>query len=312
MNSDWSDLKRIIGNIAGAREAFESACVDILQKKFPEDVVEGIRVDQGDGGIDIYVGNLGVSPIDVYQCKYFIDGVGNTQKDQIRKSFKRAMSGSDFQMKKWFLCIPIQLSAKETSWFNQWKAKQTIPIELVSGPKLISYAKETELYDLIFEHDDAKRIKAIYDHIMEVGIAVKRDDPFALFVKRAESDCFRLLQSIIHYHVGGFSANQQSFRDLHKATMLGDEFSACQYIKSVFAGKTTSTQKVQLFSVLNNFDGIAVAYKYIKRYEALIDYAKQQGRESEIKYSMYGDVYNIFTNPIFKTYREQAYWSVEV
>ncbi|MFW1331728.1 hypothetical protein ACEV9E_23965, partial [Vibrio parahaemolyticus] len=76
MNSDWSDLKRMVGNIAGARQAFEDACLDILQKKFPEYEVEGIRVDQGDGGIDVYVGNLGVSPIDVYQCKYFIDGVG--------------------------------------------------------------------------------------------------------------------------------------------------------------------------------------------------------------------------------------------
>lgn len=42
---------------AGAREIFEKICTELLQAQF-ESEAHNIRVTQGDGGIDILVGDL--------------------------------------------------------------------------------------------------------------------------------------------------------------------------------------------------------------------------------------------------------------
>ena len=79
MNS-WKNLILIHNNEAGARIAFEDACLLTLSTKFKDENVHGIKVHQGDGGIDIYVGLLGVEPVDVYQCKFFNARIEDSQK----------------------------------------------------------------------------------------------------------------------------------------------------------------------------------------------------------------------------------------
>lgn len=44
----------------------------------------------GDWGLDVIVGEID-EVISVWQAKFFIDGVGETQKEQIRESFKQVM-----------------------------------------------------------------------------------------------------------------------------------------------------------------------------------------------------------------------------
>ncbi|WP_148279814.1 hypothetical protein [Pseudomonas syringae] len=80
--SNWTDLTILHGNEEGARAAFERACEMVIRAKYPHQTVRGIRVKQGDAGIDVYVGKLGVSPIEVYQCKYSTDGIGDSQKNK--------------------------------------------------------------------------------------------------------------------------------------------------------------------------------------------------------------------------------------
>ena len=59
--------------LAGARSKFEDICTRLLQR-IHGDAFHNIRPSQGDGGIDGMVGNL-PGPIEVYQCKYFPQGL---------------------------------------------------------------------------------------------------------------------------------------------------------------------------------------------------------------------------------------------
>ena len=52
--------------------------------------VKGVRLAQGDGGIDVFVGNIGQEKIDVYQSKYFDAGLRSSQWKQITDSYNRA------------------------------------------------------------------------------------------------------------------------------------------------------------------------------------------------------------------------------
>lgn len=106
MNRDWRDFKSLFGNLAGAREEFENACETLFNKIYSKDHVSQVAVKQGDGGIDIFIGELGVEPITVIQCKFFLDTFDEAQKSQIRDSFNSAIDSNKFELKEWILCIP--------------------------------------------------------------------------------------------------------------------------------------------------------------------------------------------------------------
>lgn len=80
MERDFRYLRDKHGD-AGAREIFEKICTQLLQAQFGDEA-HNIQASQGDEGIDIVVGDF-AKPIENYQCKYFIDGLGVSQKDQI-------------------------------------------------------------------------------------------------------------------------------------------------------------------------------------------------------------------------------------
>ena len=72
---DWDTFKKYHGGIEGARFCFEALMEELLRKENPSRNVQGVRLAQGDGGIDVFVGNIGQEKIDVYQCKYFDAGL---------------------------------------------------------------------------------------------------------------------------------------------------------------------------------------------------------------------------------------------
>lgn len=155
---------------AGARDIFEKICTQWLQYRFGTDA-HRIRVSQGDGGIDVLVGDFS-QPIDVYQCKYFIDGVGDSQKKQIRESYERAKNASDYRLKNWYLCVPCELSIKEFSWWSDWKSKKEnfdhIPISLCEGSYLIGELKKVDLYNDIFDEKERKLLEEIQAYLIEI------------------------------------------------------------------------------------------------------------------------------------------------
>ncbi len=165
MNRDWSDFKALNGNIEGTRTAFEKACERIYRKKYEGERVDAVRVKNGDGGIDVFIGEIGVEPITVIQCKFFLEKFGESQKGQIRESFKTAIESNKYKLKEWILCLPWQFDMKENRWWSKWKDKQIEKhdkdksfIKLISGNALIDLSKELGLYNDIFKIEDSKKI----------------------------------------------------------------------------------------------------------------------------------------------------------
>jgi hypothetical protein len=79
----------------------------------------------GDGGLDSFEGELSdPAGIDVFQVKYFLDRLEDSQKQQIRSSFATVRDSKKFKVKSWTLCLPIDMSIDETKWFEGWATKQ--------------------------------------------------------------------------------------------------------------------------------------------------------------------------------------------
>ena len=154
---------------AGAREIFEKICTQLMQAHYGEDA-HSIRLNPGDDGIDILVGDFS-HPIENYQCKYFPDGLGDSQKAQIRKSFATSINAVDYKMKKWVLCVPCCLSANEFKWWSEWKSEKqkihNIEISLFDGQYLISGLKTYGIYNNAFDDDIRQKLDTI-------GLMLKR------------------------------------------------------------------------------------------------------------------------------------------
>lgn len=150
MERDFRYIRDKYGD-AGAREKFEKICTELFQAKYKD--CYPIRTNQGDGGIDIYVGNL-KDEIRVFQCKYFIDGIGDSQKAQIRNSFMKASESKKFTMKKWVLCIPCDMDLNEQDWWDEWRKEKkeecSVKIKLYNGSKLLSELHKQKLFDKHF------------------------------------------------------------------------------------------------------------------------------------------------------------------
>lgn len=140
-------------NIAGAREEFEKLCEAVLKKEYQTSDVHGVKVSKGDGGIDVFIGDINIS-MDVYQCKFFIDGIGSSQKTQIKNSFKKVMSEYGGVINHWVLCIPCELTKENYEWWYSYKLKKeieySISLNILTENDLIALLKKYNLYDEYF------------------------------------------------------------------------------------------------------------------------------------------------------------------
>lgn len=175
MERDWRDFKSLKGGLEGAREEFEKACESLIRKIHLGKTVQQIKVKLGDGGIDVYVGELGVESITVYQCKFFLEEFDAPQHAQIRNSFNTAINSNKFELKNWILCIPKVLDIDETIWWTKWKNKQikinnkdTQFITLINGNELIELMKTYKVYDLIFEIEELILTREIHKNVTQL------------------------------------------------------------------------------------------------------------------------------------------------
>src|SRR5260370_18257837 len=140
------DLKLLYG-VAGAREQFEKLCAQLICSLHP--TARSVRADSGDGGVDVFVGDQADSAgITVFQVKYFPNGLKESQKRQVRESFRQCRDNARFALREWILCVPLDLSQDEIAWFSQWSAKEA-PTLLPSGQ--IDWWEETHLGHLLFQ-----------------------------------------------------------------------------------------------------------------------------------------------------------------
>lgn len=109
--------------LAGARDKFEDMMTQLIHVERPDS--QSFRVVKGDAGLDSFDGSLSApNGIDVFQVKFFPDGIKEAQKSQIRDSFATARDSKKFKVKSWTLCFPIDMSLDETKWFEGWAKSQ--------------------------------------------------------------------------------------------------------------------------------------------------------------------------------------------
>jgi hypothetical protein len=126
----------------GAREIFAQLVTHCVRSTEPN--AEGVRPDPGDEGLDTFVGAFD-GDLKVWQSKYFCDGIGNSQKAQIRNSWRACVESPRFSnVVAWTLCLPIDLSPDEHSWWQKWKAKESakhgVSIELWAGTRFKGFS----------------------------------------------------------------------------------------------------------------------------------------------------------------------------
>ena len=181
MNKDWLVLVQKYDE-ASARTKFEIICEGLFRKLNPKKTVRTIRLNQGDGGIDIFIGEIGIEPIDVIQCKFFVNGIDESQKSQIRESFKTVIESKEYKAKSWTLCIINILDLQQNKWWSTWKcnveAKYNLSnqfIKLKDGNELIDLLKQYSLFNTAFEIEDSIKISEIHQEIVKKNIVPEVD-----------------------------------------------------------------------------------------------------------------------------------------
>jgi len=124
------------GSPDGARADFEQMVTQLVAETTSG--VRSVKANPGDWGIDTFAGELDHSGrVTFWQSKFFIDGVGNTQKKQIREAFKSAVGAAKehgYELDSWILCIPCSMDGPATAWWDRWARKLTketgVPIVL--------------------------------------------------------------------------------------------------------------------------------------------------------------------------------------
>ncbi len=150
----------LIYGAAGARDVFEDLCFDLIKSLFPDVEVRHIQRKKGDGGIDVYVGDLtDPNGIEVFQAKFFDREVGNSQRNQIRESFNHCTKNPEFKTKKWTLCLPRNLALDESKWFANWKQDAAVAANMPSRNIALWDANDLER---ILDQPDNQRFKDKY------------------------------------------------------------------------------------------------------------------------------------------------------
>lgn len=129
-------------------QTFENLCFDILKEKNPGSKLVHVDGSGGDEGLDVFEGQLYDRPT-IWQVKSFPNGVGKSQKEQIRKSLKTALK--HFTPAHWILCLSVDMDAKTMRWFEKWQKSHG------SRVKIGLFSASEMLHELIYRRSIRNR-----------------------------------------------------------------------------------------------------------------------------------------------------------
>ncbi|UTJ05544.1 hypothetical protein [Arcobacter roscoffensis] len=279
---DFHDLKSMYGEV-GARDFYEKSCLSILESKYQNahTVKAGYK---GDGGIDIYIGDLGINPIDIYQCKYFLNNLNDSQKQQIKKSLIRAIEHEDYNLTAWYLCLPKDLTKDEIIWFNKMKKSiieqyklNNIVIDYKEGSTLINYAKQEKVYSSIFNIQEALQIHEIHQHTVPnnkfVNIDLTNFSPPSLkniniFLKKYDNSLspnelkyinFLFQELLLNAQKHGYANDVQIIKQQNSFIFIDD---GKRFNPLIELSKKTGGGSYTINHIKNNIKELSLEYKY--------------------------------------------------
>lgn len=151
---------KIAPSAGGATEDFEQMLALLVQTVLGDDVGL-VKASPGDWGIDVLYGDLN-GTVEIWQAKYFVDGVKPPHKDQIVGSFESAMRAAGrnrYKVRRWVLCVPSSLTPHMRQWWPSWAAKQ--------AAKYAKFGVRLELWDeaklrSLLARPEAAHVRRIY------------------------------------------------------------------------------------------------------------------------------------------------------
>jgi tetratricopeptide (TPR) repeat protein len=144
MEFSWENFKNAYKNELEARQGFIKLCDVLMRKLYPDYTIKySDEISENENKKD---GSIGKKCI-VYLPKYFLDGVSNSRKGQIRKSLNENLPYMKAnQITQWVLLMPLQFSTEEASWWENWslriKQENGVTPEVKLGNEIASLASK--------------------------------------------------------------------------------------------------------------------------------------------------------------------------
>src|SRR5579863_6207014 len=121
MNPFYQRLKELDSH------SFEKLCFQLLKARHPGANVRAVEGASGDLGVDSFQGDLEDGPI-IWQAKAFSNGIGKSQRNQIRASIKTAITY--FQPRRWVLCLNVDMDIHAHRWFQRLSGSRMSDVQI--------------------------------------------------------------------------------------------------------------------------------------------------------------------------------------
>lgn len=121
MEFNWDDFKSKYSNEQEARQGFAQLCETIMQRQYPDFIVKNSdTIKEYDKTEDKSLDRKCI----IYLPKYFLDGVSNSRKGQIRKALNDNLPYMKAnKIEQWFLLMPLKFSPEESNWWENWSLR---------------------------------------------------------------------------------------------------------------------------------------------------------------------------------------------
>jgi len=191
-----------LGSDDAARVDFHRMLTALIQVQ--HQTATEVRANPGDWGIDTFVGSL-VDKINIWQSKYFADGIERSQKDQVRESLVSAMRHAaehGYTVETWTLCVPCDLDAPERQWWDGrckvWKREfPTVVFDLWDAPRLRGLLMSPDAAHVLQEFYGASRVWTVPESALAAVLPVPAGEDYegTLFVRQLAAAGLREINS---------------------------------------------------------------------------------------------------------------------
>lgn len=121
MEFNWELFKTKYNNEQEARQGFTSLCETVMQKQYPDYIIKNSdMIMEDENAEDTTLDKKCI----IFLPKYFMDGVSNSRKGQIRKALNDNLPYMKAnKISQWILMMPLEFSLEEKNWWENWSLR---------------------------------------------------------------------------------------------------------------------------------------------------------------------------------------------